>query len=354
MAEAMMAKPDATVSEDAADAASGDAAAWRFDRLPAESPAARAALALARRAAATDVTVLFEGESGVGKEVFARALHAASARASGPFVAVNCGALPEALIESILFGHERGAFTGAVERRPGKFVEADGGTLFLDEIGELPPAAQVKLLRAVQEREVEPVGGAGPRRVNIRLLAATNRDLRVEALAGRFREDLFYRVCAFPVRIPALRERPEDVAPLARRLLAAICAAEGAAPPPIAPEALAALRARPWPGNVRELRNALDRARILSGGGPILAEHVADHAPAPARREPAADLSPAPAPAAPQGAGAVRPLAEVEADHIRFALTACGGNLAETARRLEISRSTLYRKMTEMGLNPNR
>ncbi|MFN3616139.1 MAG: sigma 54-interacting transcriptional regulator, partial [Rubrimonas sp.] len=201
-----MRKADPTVRDQVAGAgAAGAGGCWRFERLSAESPATRAALALARRAAPTETTVLFEGESGVGKEVFARALHAASPRAAGPFVAVNCGALPEGLIESTLFGHERGAFTGAVERRAGRFVEADGGTLFLDEIGELPPAAQVRLLRAVQEREVEPVGGAGPRPVNIRLLAATNRDLRVEALAGRFREDLFYRVCAFPIRIPPLR-----------------------------------------------------------------------------------------------------------------------------------------------------
>lgn len=316
----------------------GDVRSWDFDRMPADSPAARAAVALARRAAPTETTVLFEGESGVGKEVFARAVHAASARAAGPFVAVNCGALPEALIESILFGHERGAFTGAVERRPGKFVEADGGTLFLDEIGELPPEAQVKLLRAVQEREVEPVGGAGPRRVDIRLLAATNRDLRVEALAGRFREDLFYRICAFPVRVPPLRDRVEDIEPLARRLLAAICAAEGAATPILAPNAMAMLLARRWPGNVRELRNALDRARILAGGGPITAEHLADH------------VGQAPPPEQPAAAETVRPLADIEAGHIRFALAACGGNMAETARRLGISRSTLYRKLSELGL----
>jgi len=312
--------------------------------LVAESAAARAAVALARRAAASEIAVLFEGESGVGKEVFARAVHADSARAHAPFVAVNCGALPESLVESILFGHERGAFTGAVERRAGKFVEADGGVLFLDEIGELPLSAQVKLLRAVQEGEVDPLGAAQPRRVNIRLLAATNRDLRREVAEGRFREDLFYRVSAFPVRIPPLRVRREDIAPLALRLLARL--APDGAQPRLTPEAARVLEAAPWPGNVRELENALHRALVLADGGPLRPEHL----PAPA---PPAAVHGAAQGATHEGAhdGALPTLSEVEAAHIRLVLARCGGRMAEAARRLGIGRSTLYRKLADLGIS---
>ncbi len=305
--------------------------------LVAESALSRAAVALARRAAASEIAVLFEGESGVGKEVFARAVHAESARAHAPFVAVNCGALPETLVESILFGHERGAFTGAVERRAGKFVEADGGVLFLDEIGELPLSAQVKLLRAVQEGEIDPLGAARPRRVSIRLLAATNRDLRREVAEGRFREDLFYRISAFPIRLPPLRQRREDIAPLAQRLLARL-SPEGAAPQ-IAPEALRLLEAAPWPGNVRELENALHRALVLADGGVLRAEHLPVPAPAPADPPEGAQDAP------------MRTLAEVEAAHIRLTLARCGGRMAEAARRLGIGRSTLYRKLADLGID---
>jgi DNA-binding NtrC family response regulator len=312
-------------------------AAAAMARLVLESPGARAAAALTARAAQSDIPVLFEGESGVGKEVFARELHRCSARATAPFVAVNCGALPENLVESTLFGHERGAFTGAVDRRTGRFAEADGGVLFLDEIGELPLTAQVKLLRAVQEREIEPVGGGRPRRVDIRVLAATNRDLRREVAEGRFREDLYYRLSAFPIRIPPLRDRREDVAPLARRLLADIAAEEGdAAPPRLTPDAVRLLETRRWPGNVRELRNALHRAKVLAGGAPL----------APAHFPPSEET----VPPAEAGSAELLTLAEVESAHIRFALDACGGRIAETARRLGIGRSTLYRKMAELGL----
>jgi DNA-binding NtrC family response regulator len=307
-----------------------------LERLIAESPLSRAAAAMAARAAASDIPVLFEGESGVGKEVFARALHAASPRGGGPFVAVNCGALPEALVEAILFGHERGAFTGAVEKRAGRFVEAEGGTLFLDEIGELPLQAQVKLLRALQEREVEPVGADRPRRVDIRVLAATNRDLRREMAEGRFREDLYYRLSAFPVRIPPLRARREDIPPLAASLLEEIAAEDGdSAPARLSDDALRVVVAAPWRGNVRELRNTLHRAKVLSGGGVIAPAHLV------------LDVPPdEPAPTDPD----VLTLAEVEAAHIRFALESCGWRISETARRLGIGRSTLYRKMSELGL----
>ncbi len=307
-------------------------------RLIAESPATRAAAALALRAARTDIAVLFEGESGVGKEVFARAVHAASARAGGAFVAVNCGALPEALVESILFGHERGAFTGAAERREGKFAEAHGGVLFLDEIGELPPAAQVKLLRALQTREIDPLGAARSRAVDIRLLSATNRDLRREVAAGRFREDLFYRIAAFPVRIPPLRERPEDVEPLARATLDRLAASEGRAAVALGADALAALAARPWPGNVRELENVLHRALVLCEGATLTSAHVGEGALDGLPREPDEPIA------------RERTLAEVEAEHIRAVFERCGGAVAETARRLGIGRSTLYRKLEALGV----
>lgn len=327
--------------------------------LVAESAAARAAVALARRAAASEIAVLFEGESGVGKEVFARAVHADSGRAHAPFVAVNCGALPETLVESILFGHERGAFTGAAERRPGKFAEADGGVLFLDEIGELPPSAQVKLLRAVQEGEVDPLGAAHPRRVDIRLLAATNRDLRREVAEGRFREDLYYRISAFPVRIPPLRSRREDIAPLALRLLARLAA--GADAPPIAPEALRALEARAWPGNVRELENALHRALVLADGGPLRPEHLPPPDPAPAASDAPPDTTQADATQADathadatHADGPLPTLAQVEAAHIRLVLARCDGRMAEAARRLGIGRSTLYRKLADLGIDGGR
>jgi DNA-binding NtrC family response regulator len=312
-----------------------------FAALVAASPAAQAAVALARRAAGSDIPVLFEGETGVGKEVFARAVHAASARAAGPFVAVNCGALPEGLVESILFGHERGAFTGAVERRPGRFAEAEGGVLFLDEIGELPLPAQTALLRALQTREVDAVGGGRPRRVDVRVMSATHRDLAAEVRAGRFREDLFYRVRVFPVEIPPLRARRDDIAPLAALSLRRLAAAEGGEPGALSDAALAILRAAPWPGNVRELENVLHRARVMAGCALIQPAHLGLP-------------GPTAAPGAPGAPGAddghVRPLREVEADHIRAALARYGGRMTETARRLGIGRSTLYRKIEELGL----
>ena len=200
-----------------------------FEDLVAVSPAIRSSIALARRVARSDIPVLIEGESGTGKEVFARAIHGTSERAGAAFVAVNCGALPAALVESILFGHEKGAFTGATERHRGKFQEASGGTLFLDEIGELPLDAQVKLLRAIQTGEVDPVGGSGPVKVDIRLISATNRDLQAMIAEGRFREDLYYRIGVFPLALPPLRERREDLPGLARMFLARSTAAEGIA-----------------------------------------------------------------------------------------------------------------------------
>src|SRR5579864_3067453 len=262
-----------------------------FADIITRSEAMAGVMRTAKKAAASAIPVLIEGESGVGKELIARAIHGSGERRSRPFVAVNCGAIPDALVESILFGHEKGAFTGATERHVGKFVEASGGTLFLDEVGELPPAAQVKLLRALQENEVEPVGARRPVRVDVRLVSATNRDLIADVKAGRFREDLFYRLHVFPITVPPLRSRPADIPALARHFLARFAAEEGKRIRLITAEALRMLAAFHWPGNIRQLENTLFRAVVLAEGDTIgLAEfpqvsaqvqgpdHGADHA----------------------------------------------------------------------------
>src|SRR5690606_30809955 len=222
--------------------------------------------------AKSSIPVLITGESGVGKEVIARALHGASDRAGKPFIAVNCGALPANLIESILFGHEKGAFTGAHEKHAGKFVEANGGTLFLDEIGELPLDMQVKLLRALQEGEVDPVGGKRPVKVDVRIVSATNRDPAQQVKEGAFREDLFYRLNVFPIEAPALRERREDIPALVEHFIARFNVEEGKRVAGCSPETLALLQGHDWPGNVRQLENAVYRALVLADS-PLLQPH---------------------------------------------------------------------------------
>ena len=234
------------------------------DEWVAEDPATQAVMALAQRVAATDATVLLAGESGVGKEVFARYIHRHSARAKGPFVAINCAAIPEQLLESTLFGHEKGAFTGASQAQAGKFEQAENGTLLLDEISEMPLLLQAKLLRVLQEREVERVGGQKPVKVNIRVLATTNRDMAAEVAAGRFREDLYYRLNVFPLNIPALRQRRGDILPLARKVLQRFAEQMGRPSLRFSGEAEAALLAHGWDGNVRELENVVQRAAILA------------------------------------------------------------------------------------------
>ena len=229
----------------------------------------QAVLRTAEKATASLIPVLIEGESGVGKELIARAIHGSGERRAKPFVAVNCGAIPENLVESTLFGHEKGAFTGATEKHIGKFVEASGGTLFLDEVGELPPAAQVKLLRAIQEGQVDPVGGRKPVKVDVRIISATNRNLIADAKSGRFREDLFYRLHVFPITVPPLRERPEDIPDLVRHFLVRFAAEEGKRIRAVSADALALLNAHPWPGNVRQLENAVFRAVVLADGDEI-------------------------------------------------------------------------------------
>jgi DNA-binding NtrC family response regulator len=322
----------------------------------------------AEKAAASTIPVLIDGESGTGKELLARAIHGSGARRAKPFVAVNCGALPENLIESILFGHEKGAFTGATEKHTGKFVEADGGTLFLDEIGELPQAAQVKLLRALQEGEVEPVGSRKPVKVDVRIVSATNRDLIADVRAGRFREDLFYRLHVFPIAVPPLRRRPEDITVLARHFLTRIAAEEGKRVRALTPETLAKLATFRWPGNVRQLENVIFRAVVLAEDDEIgldqfpqlaahdeatAAEPVVEGAPAMAASLPDAhELTMAePSLRLTDAQGEARALDEIEREVIRFAIAHYRGQMSEVARRLRIGRSTLYRKLEGLGLN---
>src|SRR6202048_2389844 len=240
-----------------------------FKDIITRSPRMQAVLKTAEKAAASAIPVLIEGESGVGKELIARAIHGSGERRARPFVAVNCGAIPDNLVESMLFGHEKGAFPGATDRHVGKFVEASGGTLFLDEIGELPPAAQVKLLRAIQEGQVDPVGGKKPIKVDVRIISATNRNLIADVKTGRFREDLFYRLHVFPITVPPLRERPEDIADLVRHFLIRFAAEEGKRIRAVTGEALSLLNAHPWPGNVRQLENAVFRAVVLADGDEV-------------------------------------------------------------------------------------
>ncbi|KQR61314.1 sigma-54 dependent transcriptional regulator [Brevundimonas sp. Leaf168] len=335
-----------------------------FDDIVGDSAPMRMVKALGARAAKSSIPVLITGESGVGKEVIARALHGASDRAGKPFVAVNCGALPANLIESILFGHEKGAFTGAVDKTLGKFREADGGTLFLDEIGELPLDMQVKLLRALQEGEIDPVGGKRPVKIDVRIVSATNRDPAQQVKDGAFREDLFYRLNVFPIEAPSLRDRREDIAPLVDHFIARFNAEEGKRIAGCAPETLALLQGFDWPGNVRQLENAVFRAIVLADA-PFLQPHdfpaisgVA--APLPdAQPLKAATAAGAQTDAAAQvdqpirildERGHLRTLEDIERDLIQHAIEVYAGHMSEIARRLGIGRSTLYRKVREQGL----
>jgi DNA-binding NtrC family response regulator len=341
------------------------------------SVAMQPVLRTAEKAAASAIPVLIEGESGVGKELLARAIHGSGERRSKPFVAVNCGALPENLIESILFGHEKGAFTGATEKHTGKFAEADGGTLFLDEVAELPGPAQVKLLRALQEGEVEPVGGRKSVKVDARIISATNRDLIADVKAGRFREDLFYRLHVFPLSVPPLRARREDIPELTRHFLTRIAAEEGKRIRAISADGMALLAAYQWPGNVRQLENTIFRAVVLADGEeiginefPQIAAQVSSDE---ISAQPLIEPSPAMVASWPECDGAagqitsghavvphslpltdsqgdVRPLDDIERDAIRFAISHYGGQMSEVARRLRIGRSTLYRKLEGLGL----
>ncbi len=340
-----------------------------FKDLASKSPEMERVIRLGERAAKSTIPVLLEGESGVGKEVIARAIQGASDRRGRAFVTVNCGALPENLVESILFGHEKGAFTGANEKHLGRFVEANGGTLFLDEVGELPPEAQVKLLRALQDGEIDPVGAKRPVKVDIRVISATNQDLIELVKSGAFREDLYYRLNVFPITIPALRARRDDIADLARRFAARFAAEEGKSLRGIGAEALALLESYDWPGNVRQLENAVFRAVVLADGDELT---VAEF-PQIAAQVKGFEVR---IPAAPTAlvkqqrpereivrvevrdpnvlrlldeTGNLRQLDALEAETIRFALAYYRGQMSAVARKLGIGRSTLYRKMKEYG-----
>ncbi|HUO12708.1 MAG TPA: sigma-54 dependent transcriptional regulator [Caulobacteraceae bacterium] len=339
-----------------------------FDDLIGAGPAMKMVKRLGERAAKSSIPVLITGESGAGKEVIARAVHGCSERAGRQFVAVNCGAIPENLVESILFGHEKGSFTGASEKHLGKFQEANGGTLFLDEVGELPLDMQVKLLRALQESEIDPVGAKRPVKVDVRILSATNRDLSQAVAEGRFREDLYYRLNVFPIEAPALRDRREDIPALTEAFIRRFNLEEGRRVVGASAETLAMLSAFDWPGNVRQLENAVYRAIILADA-PYLQPHdfpaisglslpLSEEAPVAAATSPAglsvADLAADMPKTAPvrilDERGHLRRLEEIERDLIELAIEIYAGHMSEVARRLGIGRSTLYRKVREQGL----
>jgi len=324
-----------------------------FDEIVGAAPEFRAALAIAAKAARARVPVLLEGESGVGKEVVAEAVHAASPRGKKPMVAINCGAIPANLVESELFGHEKGAFTGAFERKMGKFVEADGGTIFLDEIGEMPLDAQVKLLRVLQSGEIQAIGARHTREVDVRIIAATNKRLAEEVEAGRFREDLFYRLNVVQVTIPPLRERIGDVPALARHLLARIAEQPGLRPLGITDDALALLARYDWPGNVRQLQNALFRAAVLCESDALTRADFPQIAALGAQRiaGPTSQMATSGGVTLFKPDGNLRLLEDIEADVIRLAIGHYRGRMTEVARRLGIGRSTLYRKLGELGID---
>jgi DNA-binding NtrC family response regulator len=307
---------------------------YRFRDLLSKSPAMQAVFELARTAARSNSTILVLGESGTGKEVLARAIHAESPRVEGPFVAVSCAALTETLLESELFGHEKGSFTGATARRKGKFEAAHGGTLFLDEVGDIGPKLQLDLLRVLEERKLHRVGGNDTIEVDVRIIAATNRDLRKAALEGKFREDLFYRLNVIPVVVPPLRQRREDVPLLVEHFVERLAVEMKKRIDGVSAEAMTALMAHDWPGNVRELRNVLERGAVVATG-PVIQ---------------LGDLGlPSKAEATPRP-GTLASLEEVEKRHVAAVLAHTGGNVSQSARILGIDRVTLYNKMRKYGI----
>jgi len=319
-------------------------------QIVGEDPQLKQVSLALHRAAATDTTVLLEGESGTGKELFARALHALSPRADGPFVAINCAAIPETLLETELFGHEKGAFTGASARKPGKFELAHRGTLFLDEIGELPLLLQPKILRALEEKQFERVGGTLPLKVDVRVVAATNRHLKAAVAARQYREDLFFRLSVFPIVIPPLRERARDIITLARYFIDRFCRELNKRPLGLSLSAEQELLAYPWPGNVRELQNCIERAAILTEGDTIHPRHLNLSFRAPAVEEDVSpwsqiDLSGTMAEAS------RRVIGEVERRKLEQALREAAGNRNRAAEMLQISYKMLVSKLKDYGLD---
>ncbi|MCY4486062.1 MAG: sigma 54-interacting transcriptional regulator [Deltaproteobacteria bacterium] len=315
-------------------------ATYSFEGIVGASPQMQRVYKLMQQAAESDITVLLEGESGTGKELVAKSLHFNSPRRSEPFLAINCAAIPETLIESELFGHEQGAFTGASRRRVGAFERACGGTILLDEIGDMPPALQAKLLRVLQEREIQRVGGAVMISVDVRVIAATNRDLEAAMKAGGFREDLYYRVTAFPIEIPSLRQRPEDIPLLADHFLNKHAQRAGKAMKGISTAATALLLQHDWPGNARELENAIERALLLETTQVLQVHNLPPHIARP-------DLSR-------DAGGSVLSLAETEQRALARALDSTGNNITQAARVLGINRVTLHRKLKRYGLSTQR
>lgn len=333
------------------------------EEIVGETSAFRAAVATAAKAARANVPVLIEGERGSGREMFAEALHAASARAQRPLVVVDCGAVPANVIDSDLFGHERGAFAGAFDRKPGRMVDADGGTIFLDDIGALPLDTQARLLAAIDSGRIWPLGARGGREIDVRVIAASRVPLAEEVAAGRFREDLLYRLASTFVAIPPLRDRPEDLPALVHHLLARIARQPGLRQLDITPEALELLAAYDWPGNVRQLQNALFRAAVLSDADELATADFPQIAQESFSRRRQARGAPALGQRRHTGApasggvplytaeGHLRPLDEIEADVIRLAIGHYRGRMSEVARRLGIGRSTLYRKLGDLGID---
>jgi len=335
--------------------------ALNIDGIIGSSPALREVYKMLEKVAPTDSTVLVTGESGTGKELLVRALHKNSKRHDKPFVPINCGAIPRELLESELFGHEKGAFTHAIRSRPGRFELADGGTIFLDEIGEMDLSLQVKILRALQEKEIERVGGTGSKKVDVRVVAATNRDLEIEVAAGRFREDLFYRLNVIPMHLPPLRERDEDIMALAEHFLHGFCFEKDRKTLTISSQAKAMLRNYTWPGNVRELENFMERLSILCEGPQVTPADL------PEKIQRAAGLEPTPAafaaPPAPQGfrwpelqdmrdkgQGLKEFLDEIEERLLQEALAEASGVKNQAAELLGIKRTTLIEKLKKRNL----
>jgi DNA-binding NtrC family response regulator len=319
------------------------------ERRLAADPATQELLGVAERIAAGDINVLITGETGVGKEVMSEEIHRRSARAAGPFLRLNCAALSESLLESELFGHERGAFTSAVAVKPGLLESANGGTVLLDEIGELPMTMQVKLLRVIEEKRVRRVGAVKAHPLDVRFLAATNRDLEEHASRGLFRWDLYYRLAGATLKIPPLRERPGDIEPLVRAFLAEAVRHVGGRIPEISPEAMAQLIAYRWPGNIRELRHVIERAVLLAGGAPVTPAHLPFEATSSAQPARPGAATAAPATAAPAGTGA-EPAPDDEAQAILDVLAACGGNQSRAAKQLGMSRGALIRRLVRYGI----
>ena len=324
-------------------------------QIVGEDPRLKQVSLTLHRAAATDTTVLLEGESGTGKELFARALHVLSPRADGPFVAINCAAIPENLLETELFGHEKGAFTGASARKPGKFELAHRGTLFLDEIGDLPLSLQAKILRALEEKSFERIGGTVPLHVDVRVVAATNRHLKAAVAARQFREDLYFRLSVFPITIPPLRDRPDDITLLARYFIDRFCRDLNKKSLTLAPSAEEELRAYAWPGNVRELQNCIERAVILTDGGTIHARHLNLSSRTAPGGMPGDDDTPSPWAAIDLSgtlADATRRVGiEVERRKMEQALKEAAGNRLRAAELLQVSQKAFLTKLKEHGLD---